>query len=99
VTEVVDDHRGQGAGHALAGRQQHVHLARIGALRDLVGLRHELVGGLAARGQDRDHVGTGFLCADDAAGRALDALGIGDGGAAELHHDRLGARRRHGAER
>jgi hypothetical protein len=30
VAEVVDHHRGERAGHALAGRKQHVHLAWVG---------------------------------------------------------------------
>ena len=39
---------------ALAGRQQHVHLARVRARRDLVRHRDQLVGELAVRGQHRD---------------------------------------------
>ncbi len=56
VAEVVDHHRRQRAGHALAGREQHVHLARVRPLRDLVRERHQLVGVLAARRQDGDHL-------------------------------------------
>ena len=35
----------------------------------------------------------GLACAYDAAGRALEALGVGDGGPAELHHHGAGHRR------
>ena len=66
-----------------------------GRWRDLVGERHQLVGVLAARRQHRDHLVALLGALDDALGGALDALGVGDGGAAELHDDRF----RHGAER
>ena len=39
---------------ALAGGEQHVHLARVGARRDLLGHRDQLVGRLAARRQHGD---------------------------------------------
>ena len=52
VAEVVDRHRAQRAGDALAGGEQHVHLARVGVGRDLLGHRDQLVGRLAARRQD-----------------------------------------------
>ena len=55
VAEVVDHHRRERAGHALAGREQHVHLARVGAVGDLVGERDELVRVLPARGEHRHH--------------------------------------------
>ena len=47
VAEVVDRHRAQRAGDPLAGREQHVHLARVGSRRDLLGHRDQLVGRLA----------------------------------------------------
>ena len=77
---------------ALAGREQHVHLARMRARRRPRGpsrsarrwscrartARPPRVAGLLARATMRR-------------GGALDALGVGHGGAAELHDDGLGA--------
>ena len=51
VTEIVDGHGAQGAGHPLPGGEEHVHLARIRRGRDLLGHRDQLVGGLAASRQ------------------------------------------------
>jgi hypothetical protein len=68
-------------------------------LRDLVRERHQLVGVLAARGQHgHDRVALpGAL--HDAPRGALDALGVGDRGAAELHDHGVRTRQGHGAER
>ena len=90
VAEVVDGHRAQRAGDALAGGQQHVHLARVGRVGDLVGHRDQLVGGLAARREHRHDARAGVALVDDPPRGALDARGVGDGGAAELHHDDVG---------
>jgi gamma-glutamyltranspeptidase/glutathione hydrolase len=87
VAEVVDGHGAQGAGHALAGRQQHVHLARVGVRRDLVGVGDEAVGLLAARAEDGHDAVPGLALGDDALGGALEALGVGHRGASELHDD------------
>ena len=57
---------------------------------DLVGRRDQLVGRLAARREHRDDAVALLARGDDPPRRALDALGVGDGGAAELHHDRSG---------
>jgi hypothetical protein len=92
--EVVDHHRRERAGNALAGGEQHVHLARMRPLGDLVGEGHELVGVLAASGQDGDHVVALPGALHDALGGARDAFGVGHRGAPELHDDRL----RHDAE-
>jgi hypothetical protein len=89
VAEVVDRHRAQRAGDPLAGREQHVHLARVGRRRDLLGHRDQLVGRLAARREHGDDAVAGLALGDDAPRRALDPLGVGDRGAAELHHDRV----------
>ncbi len=90
VAEVVDRHRAQRAGDALARGEQHVHLARVGRSRDLLGHRDQLVGRLAACGQHRHHRVAGLALLDDPLGSALYALGIGDRGAAELHDHDLG---------
>ncbi len=88
VAEVVDRHGAQGAGDALAGGQEHVHLARVGRDGDLLGHRDQLVGGLATRRQNRHDAEAGLALLDDPLGGVLDALGVGHGGAAELHdHD------------
>ena len=49
--QVVERHRAQRARDALAGREQHVHLARVRLGRDLVRHLDQLVGGGAARRQ------------------------------------------------
>jgi hypothetical protein len=90
VAQVVDRHRAQRAADALAGGQQHVHLARIGAGRDLFGHRDELVGGLPACREHRDDAMALLTGGDDAPRGALDALRIGHGGPAELHHHGAG---------
>ena len=90
AAEIVDHHRRERAGHPLPGRQQHVHLARVWALGHLVGLRHQLVGVLAARRQHRHHVVALGGALHDPPGGALDALRVGHRGAAELHDNRLG---------
>src|SRR6185312_2702892 len=89
VAEVVDCHGAERAGDALAGGEEHVELAGIGRTGDLVGYREELVGGLAARREDGDDTRAGVAPRDDASGGALDALGVSDGGAAELHDDQF----------
>ena len=61
-----------------------------GVGRDLLGGRDQLVGGLPARGQDGDDLLALFARLDDPARGTLDALGIGDGGTSELHHDGAG---------
>ena len=92
VAHVVDRHRAQRARDPLAGREQHVHLARERALGDLVGAGDEVVGRLAARREHRDDLLAALARGDDPPRGALDVLGLGDRGAAELHHHRLGHR-------
>ena len=87
MAEVVDGHGAQGARHALARRQQHVHLARVGVRRDLVGVGDQAVGLLAARAEDGHDAVPGLALGDDALGGALEALGVGHRGASELHDD------------
>ena len=57
---------------------------------DLVGRGDQLVGRLPARGQHRDDAVALLARGDDPPGGALEALGVGDGRPAELHHDRSG---------
>ena len=56
VAEVVEGHRHQGARDALAGGEEHVHLARVGAVGDLLRQGDEAVGRLAARRHDGEDV-------------------------------------------
>jgi hypothetical protein len=93
--EVVDDHRGEGAGDSLARGEQHVHLARMRTLGNLVGERDQLVRVLPARGEHNHDVIALPSTLDDPPGGTLDALGIGYRGPPELHDDRV----RHDAER
>ena len=58
-----------------------------GSGRDLLGEVEQLVGGVAHRGDDDDDVVAGLAGVDDALGDPLDAVGVGDGGAAVLLHD------------
>jgi hypothetical protein len=88
VAEVVDHHRGQGARDALAGRDEHVQLARVRPRRDLVGEVEELVRRPAHRRQHGDDSVTSLARGDEPPGDALQLLRVADGRAAELHHHR-----------
>ena len=85
MPEVVDRHGAQRAGLALAGGQQHVHLARVRVRRDLERVGDEPVGLLAAGREHGDDPMTRLLLGDDPVRGTLDALGVGHGGAPELH--------------
>ena len=61
-----------------------------GYVGDLLGHRDQLVGRLAARRQHGDDAVAELALVDDPPRGALDPLGVGDRGAAELHHDQLG---------
>jgi len=87
VAQIVDRDRTQRAGDALAGGQQHVHLARVRIGRERLGHRNQLVGRGAPRGQHRDDAEVRLALVHDPPRGALDALRVGDGGAAELHYD------------
>ena len=58
-----------------------------GSRRDLVRHAHQLVGRGAARRQHGDDALALLARARRSAGSAEDVLGVGDGRAAELHHD------------
>jgi hypothetical protein len=90
VTQVVDRHRAQRARDPLARGEEHVQLAAVGIGRDLLGHGDQLVGGLAPRGEHGHDSLAGFALPHDPASGMLDPLGIGDRGAAELHHHCLG---------
>ena len=59
-----------------------------------VRLGDQLVGRLAAGGEHGDDAVAGLAGGDDPPRGALDLLGAGDRGAAELHHDDVGVRPR-----
>ena len=63
-----------------------------GALGHLVGHLDQLVGGLAARREHRDHPLALLAGGDDPPGGAPDVVGPRDRGAAELHHHYLAGR-------
>ena len=68
-----------------------------GPLGDLERLGDQLVGRLAARREHGDHAVARLARGDDPPRGALDLLGAGDGGAAELHHDDVGLGLAHGS--
>ena len=78
----------------LAGREQDVELARVGFVGDRGGEAEQLVGRVAHRRDDDDEVVAGGALARDPPGDALDAVGVGDGRAAELLDDEGGRHRR-----
>ena len=80
---------------ALAGREEHVHLARIGLeeTSSAIAISSSVV--LPRADRTATTRLPGLALGDDAPGCALDPLGVGDGGAAELHdHGRVGHPRR-----
>ena len=92
VAEVVQGHRHQRARDALAGGQEHVHLARIGAVGDLLRQGHQPVGRLAPRGHHGHDVVAALAGRGDAPRHVLDLLRVGDRAAAELHRPQADGR-------
>ena len=94
---LVDDrHAQQRHRDALARREEHVQLAAVRVLGDVVGEPHEVVGRLAHRRDDHDHLVSLAMGADDVLRDGPDPVGIRDRGAAVLldndwHATRLGA--------
>ena len=86
---LVDGHRQQRHGDALAGGEEHVHFAGRGGISDLAGEVQQFVGGVAHGGNHHHHLVAGALCVHHAPGDALDALGVRHGGTAELLDDQL----------
>ena len=82
--EVVERHAQQRGGLALAGGDEHVHLAARPDLGHLAGEPDQLVGLLAHGADDDDDVVAAALGARDVVGDLPDALRVGDGGPAEL---------------
>ena len=79
--------RQQPAGHLLAGGDHGVVLARIVQRAQLLAPGDQLVGD-AGHGRDHHrHLVPGLHRALHAGGHGADAVQVGDGGAAELHHD------------
>ena len=93
VAEVVDHHRRERARDPLPDRDEHVELARVGGGRDLVGEVEQLVGRVAHRGEDADDAMPVLACGHEPRRDALQPLGVADGGAAELEHERAAGRR------
>ena len=95
VAEVVHRHRDERAGDPLAGREEHVELARVRLRRDLARELEEPVGRVAHRRDGRDDAHAALARLDEPLRDVLDLVGIGDRRAAELHDDGLGAGRAH----
>ena len=93
VAEVLDRHLGQRARDALADGDQHVHRARLRPVGDPVRQVDELVGRVAHRREHGDDAAALLLRGDDPARDVQQPLGVADGRAAELHHERADARR------
>src|SRR6185312_10290742 len=83
------------AGDPLPGREQHVHLTGNGPCGDLLSLGDQFVGRLAPGREHRDDPLAGLTGSDDPPRGALDLLGAGHRGAAELHYDDVGFRPGH----
>ena len=80
----VDGDREQGHRDALAGREEHVELARFGEGGDVRGLLEEVVGGLAHGRDDGDHVLALLARAHDPIGHGADPIGVADGGSRRI---------------
>jgi hypothetical protein len=89
--ELGERHAQQRHRLALARGEQHVHLAAGLHRRHLVCQRDELVGLLAHRADDDDHVVALAVCACDVLGDGPDPLGIGNRRAAVLLHEKAHA--------
>ena len=87
ITQSLDGHGAQGAGHLLAGGQQHIHLT-LGCLGvDLHCLCNELIRGLTLGGEDGHHLVTLTVGIGDDAGNVFQPLLIGHRGAAKFLYD------------
>ncbi len=83
----LDRHRQQRHRDAFAGRQQHVEFAAFG-LRCQVGSEVEqFAGGIAHRGDHRDHIKPGLAFRNDLACHQSQPFFAGDGAAAEFLYD------------
>ncbi len=93
--EVGEGHAEQRHALALAGGEQHVHLAAGMGARDLVREGDQLVGLLAHGAHDDDDVVAPLVRPGDVVGDGADALGVGDRRSAELLHEEGHAWRRY----
>ncbi len=91
VAQIVHGHRDEGARDPLAGREEHVELARVRLLGDLPGELEQPVGRVAHRRDGRDDANAARARLDQSLRDVLDLVGIGDRRAAELHDDGLRA--------
>ena len=84
VPAMLERHGEERGGDDLAGGEQEVEFARLGFVGHLLREGDQVVGGFAHGGDDDDEAVAAFDAGDDARGDGLDALGVGDGGAAVL---------------
>ena len=87
LPEIVDRHRDERAGDALARREEHVELAHVRRRRDLVGEIDQPVGRLAHRRDGADDAQAALLRVDEPSRDVPDLVRVGDRRAAELHDD------------
>ena len=87
LAEVVNRHRDEGAGDALAGGEEHVELARVWARRHAPGELEERVRGAPHRRHGPDDTKPALARRDKSLRDVADLLGLGDRRAAELHDD------------
>jgi 2-polyprenyl-6-hydroxyphenyl methylase/3-demethylubiquinone-9 3-methyltransferase len=85
--EVGDGHGEQRHGDALAGGEQHVHLARRRVWRDLPRQRDQVIGGVAHGGDHHHDLVAGVSGGDHALGDTPDPRRVPDRGAAVLLDD------------
>ena len=105
VAEILDRHLREGAGDALADGDEHVHRARLRALRETLCARcDELVGRVAHRREHADDAVALLARGDEPPDDAQQPLDVAHRRAAELHRRRCCSRsalrrdRRHGLE-
>ena len=87
VAQLVDGHRHKRGRDALAGGEEHVHLARGRVVGDLSRQLDEIVGGVSPGRDDCHHRVALFAGVDDAVGHPFHAGGISHRRTSELHHD------------
>ena len=78
---------GQARGHLLAGRDDRVVFPGVVQWRKILAPFNQLVRHAGHGGDDDGHLVPSLDLALDAGGDIADAVEIGDGGAAEFHHD------------
>ena len=79
--------RQEAGGHLFAGRDDRVVFPRVVQRRQTLAVRHELIGDSRHGGHHDGDLVPRIDLALDASRDVADAVEVGDGGAAKLHHD------------